>query len=93
MTEGTEVSAETAIGTFKVSGQNVNTFATVATLILVALLCVLLWQHIGQSDKRDEGLSKAFLDMAQAQREQNCLISIPETQREAKADFCKRITK
>lgn len=93
MSEGTEVSAETAIGNFKLSGAGVNTIATFITLVLVALLCILLYQHIGQADKRDEGLSKAFQEMAQAQREQNCLISIPEAQREAKADFCKRITK
>ena len=78
----TEVSAETALGKFRVAGKDVNTITSAATLLLVVYL---IWQTAQQSS--------AFHEMAQAIREHNCLISIPESQREAKADFCKRITK
>jgi hypothetical protein len=89
MTDETEVSAETALGKFRVAGKDVSTLATIANLILVVLLLLLMWQHIGHADS----YSRTLQDMVQAMREQNCLIAIPEAQREAKADFCKRITK
>lgn len=88
-----EVSADTAIGKFKVSGQNLNHLATVVTLIIVVLIGVLLYQHMTQATVKDTGLASALSDMVQAQREQNCLIAIPEATRESKAEFCKRVTR
>lgn len=78
--------------TAKIRSTSLNTIATVVTLIIVCVSGVFLYQHIAHSQARDETIAKAFNVMAQAQREQNCLIAIPEAQREGKAEFCKRIT-
>ncbi len=63
-----------------------NTLLTMATLICIVLIGYTLWHHVAQADA-------TLKEMVQAQREQNCLIAIPEVQRESKADFCKRITR
>lgn len=87
-----EVSADTALGKFAFKGA-LNTLATVATLIIVCVMSVFLYQHVAQAAARDDVLAKAFDAFTQAQREQNCLIAIPEAQREMKAEFCKRVTR
>lgn len=70
-----------------------NTMLTIGVAIGVALIGYVLWSHVSQAEKRDELMVTAFKDLAQGQREQNCLIAIPEKDRESKADFCKRITR
>jgi hypothetical protein len=70
-----------------------NTLVTIFIAVAVALIGYVLWTHVSQAEKRDAVMADAFKDMVQAQREQNCLISIPEKDREQKADFCKRVTR
>lgn len=82
MSEQTEVSAETALGKFRIAGKDMGSVMPIATLLIVLFLAFMGYQQLG-----------VLREMTQAVREQNCLISIPEAQREAKADFCKRITK
>ena len=93
-TNGSDVALELAGQ--KVNLKNVkslNTLATIATLIVVILIAYGGYLHVEHSNKQAALLSDTFREMTQAQREQNCLIAIPESQREQKADFCKRITR
>ena len=93
-TNGSDVALE-GFGT-KVNVKNVkslNTLATVATLLIVCLIAYGGWLHVNHANAQASLLSETFKEMTQAQREQNCLIAIPESQREQKADFCKRITR
>jgi hypothetical protein len=91
---GADIALE--LGGQKVNVKNVkslNTLATIATLILVCLIAYGGYLHVQHASKQSEVLQETFKEMTQAQREQNCLIAIPESQREHKADFCKRITR
>jgi hypothetical protein len=91
---GADIALE--LGGQKVNVKNVkslNTLATIATLILVSLVAYGGYLHVQHASKQADVLEQTFKEMTQAQREQNCLIAIPETQRESKADFCKRITR
>ena len=93
-TNGSDVALE--IGGQKLNVKNVkslNTLATVATLIVVILIAYGGWLHVQHANQQAVLLSDTFKEMSQAQREGNCLIAIPEAQREQKADFCKRITR
>jgi hypothetical protein len=85
----------------KIAGQEVNlrnvkrieTLANIATLIIVVLIAYGGYLHVAHASKQADVLEQTFKEMTAAQREQNCLIAIPESQREHKADFCKRITR
>jgi hypothetical protein len=63
-----------------------NTLLTIFVAIGVSLIGYMLFHHVAQADA-------TLKEMVQAQRENNCLISIPEKDREYKAEFCKRITR
>jgi hypothetical protein len=73
--------------------KRVETLANIATLILVCLIAYGGYLHVAHASKQADVLEQTFKEMTAAQREQNCLIAIPESQREHKADFCKRITR
>lgn len=84
----------------EVAGQKIH-LKSVALNTLLTLMCVLgvgytaliVTQHAAQAATREDTFAKLMAEMVQAQREQNCLISIPEAQREGKAEFCKRVTR
>lgn len=76
------LSVKTSFGEANLFGKDLSTIATFITPLLVLVLTYWTWQQ-----------SIALREMTQAIREHTCMISIPEAQREQKADFCKRITK
>lgn len=88
-----EATIEIAGQKINLKGMAVNTVLTVAVALGVVFIGTILMQHVSQAATREENFAKALFEMVQAQREQNCLIAIPEAQREAKADFCKRVTR
>lgn len=92
--QGADIALE--LGGQKVNVRNVkslNTLATLATLILVCLIAYGGYLHVQHASKQAESLQETFKEMTQSNREQNCLIAIPESQRESKSEFCKRITR
>jgi hypothetical protein len=97
MTEETEVSveAETPVGKVRgrMSGKDAHLVASVSTLIFAILILVLTWQHAVYAAQRDESQAKVLHEILQAVREGNCINSLPEAQRDAKAEWCKRITR
>lgn len=95
-----ELSGEVAGQKFSLKSASLNTIATVATLILVAILAYVLWEH--KLDAKAQGVSltdaiqsmvKAQQEATQAHRETNCLIGMKEAERESKSEWCKRIAR
>lgn len=79
--------------------KSLNTLATVATLIVVVLIAYVTWAHGTEAKENGKSLvdainsmTKAQQDTVRAHRETNCLIGMKESEREAKAEFCKRIS-
>lgn len=94
-----ELDADIAGQKLKIKTASLNTIATVATLVVVCLIAYVLFEH--RMDAKAGGLAmtdavlnmvKAQQDTTRAHRETNCLMGIPEAQRESKADWCKRIS-
>ncbi len=94
MAEGNGVEMENSVlGKLKVSGHYANLFFTVAGTIFSALVLALLYIHMGDTREGNRDLSAAMREAAQAAREQNCLISMPQDRREANAELCKRLSR
>lgn len=88
-----EANLEVAGQKIQLKSVALNTVLTLACALGVAYTALIVTQHNAQAATREDTFAKALGEMVQAQREQNCLISIPEAQREAKAEFCKRVTR
>lgn len=88
-----ELSADTAIGKFAFKGSSLNTLATVATLIVVCLIAGIGYGHTQDTKEISKDLANAMRDMAQATREQNCLLRFDQKDRQANADFCKQLSR
>lgn len=73
--------------------KSLNTLATVATLILVVLLVYAFWEHKIDAQAGGVAQNSALTNLVQAVREGNCINSYPESERENKIEFCKRITR
>lgn len=88
-----ELSADTALGKFAFKGSSLNTLATVATLIVVCIIAWVGYGHATDTREISKDLANAMRDMAQATREQNCLIRFDQKDRQQNADFCKQISR
>lgn len=73
--------------------KSLNTLATVATLVLVVLLGYAFYLHAADAKDAGKELVSAMKDLAQTNREQNCLIAIPPEQRMQNSDLCKRLSR
>lgn len=88
-----EVSADTAIGKFKVSGTNVNNLLTVLGFVGICILILMTWNHSALAMDARRDLVNAIREMSEATREQNCLLRFEQKDRQGNADFCKRLSK
>ena len=88
-----ELTADTALGKFNFKGSSLNTLATVATLIVACLVAFIVYGHSGDSKDTNRELVSAIKEMAQASREQNCLMRFDMRERAERADFCKQISR
>lgn len=106
MSEETESGGEikTPVGSVSFRGKRTAEFIAILSLCLLFLLGYVLWEH--KADARDTGVSlrDAIKAMAEAQREgtvaqreMNCLISLPQDKREAEFyspnSLCKRMAR
>lgn len=83
-----------------VTTSNLNTVATVATLMIVSGIAVAMFmQSQASRDAKDDSraitreIITALKDMAIATREQNCMLAFPPERREANAELCKRMAR
>lgn len=89
---GADVEVEVAGQKLNVKNiKSLNTFATVATLILVCVLGYAFYVHAGETKDQSKELVNALKEMTQAAREQNCLISLPMDRRDP--ELCRRISR
>ena len=91
--EEQELSADTPLGKYAFKGTSLNTVATVLTMILVALVAYVGYGHAGDTKETNKELVAAIREMAQANREQNCLLRFDQKDRQSNADFCKQISR
>lgn len=63
------------------------------TFVVVCLLGYAFYLHSMDTKETNQLLISVLKDMAQAQREQNCLIALPQDRRERESEFCKRVTR
>ena len=95
-----EVQITTPIGSLSSKGKRTAEFIAILSLCLLFLLAYVLWEHKTDAkaigiDLRDaiKEMTTAQHENTAAQRELNCLIAIPQEQREKQAEFCKRIAR
>lgn len=88
-----ELSAE--IGGQKISLKSValNTLLTVATFLISAMTAYILFTHTGDSKEVTKDLAGAMRELAQANREQNCLLIFEQKDRQANAANCKAFSR
>lgn len=94
------VEAETPVGKIRVRGTDL---VAILTLIGVFASVFLMWDHRAVSSEGEKALASAINELSKAtragnraQREMNCLISLPQDRREAEFNspngLCKRLT-
>jgi hypothetical protein len=95
-----ELDAEIAGQKLKLVGGNLGTLLAVFTFIVCSMVGYMLYGHTADAKEAQSSFVAAVKELTAVQREgtaaareQNCLISIREAEREAKAEFCKRITR
>ena len=92
-----EVELDAKQGKIRVRGSDVLTTFGIAAVVLVGYM---VWEHKEDSkttqtafigDVRE--MTAAQRDSVQAQREMNCIISLPQEQRQRDIEFCKRVVR
>lgn len=83
-----------------VAVSNLNTVATVATLMIVTGIAVAMYMQgqLAKDAKEDfrtitREVVVALRDMTVATREQNCMLAFPPERREANVELCKRMAR
>lgn len=75
------------------SGQNLNTLATVLTLMMMSVLLYIVWSQTAEMKEMFKSVTTSMNEMTIAAREQNCLITLPTDDRSRNAEMCKRIAR
>ena len=95
-----EISGTIAGQSFSLKSVALNTLATVATLVVVSVCAVLLYQHQTEARETKDSFAAAIKEQTIAmregtavQREQNCLLRFDQKDRQANAEFCRQITR
>ena len=85
---------------FEISGKKTAELITVLSLVVTAVIGFAVWEH--KSDTRvmaaefkeaQHDVKDVLKEIAVGLRENNCLTTFKEEAREAKAEFCKRISR
>lgn len=87
----------TPIGSVKVGGKRMAEIIAVLCLSLLLVHTYVLYTHTNDSRAGEEKLSAAIREMASAQREMACIISLPQERREreyaTQNGFCRTMAK
>lgn len=94
----------TPLGSLNFKGKRMAEFIALATICLMFLFGYVLWEHKEDAKGMKDAFASGFKDMASAQREQNaiqreqlCLLSLPESRRQQEflndSSFCKRLSR
>jgi len=99
--DGADISAKVAGQEVNIKNiKSVNTIFTLLGFALTCLIAFMLFEH--RNDERGarhefilaiKELTGAQRETTSSMREQNCLLSLPQDQRQAQMEFCKRISR
>jgi len=85
----------TAPGGFKVRVRGYDIIVVIATVIMT-MVAYMVYEHKIEAHASSSNIANAMRDLASAQREMACIISLPQERREQEFispnGFCKRIT-
>ncbi len=99
-----EAGISTPLGSVSFKGKRMAEFIAILSLCLLFLLAYVLWEHKAEARTDAANLAGVLKEMTvaqhsmvQAQREQNCLLSLPPEKREreyfSSNSFCKQISR
>jgi hypothetical protein len=94
----------TPIGSVNFKGKRMAEFIAIFCLASLMLLGYVMWEHKEDAKGMKDAFKDGFREMASAQREQNaiqreqlCLLSLPESRRQQEflndSSFCKRLSR
>lgn len=84
---------KTPVGSLSFNGKKTAEFIAVLSLVSLVLIGYVLFEHKEDTHRKDEALLSTLREMVSAQREQNCLIAMPQNEREARSELCKRLSR
>lgn len=98
MSEEAEAGADLAVEAFgsKINVKNVKSLNTILTLVAAGAACFcvyILTQHQVEAKEGSKDLSMALKEVAQAAREQTCIMRFEQKDRQSNADFCKQVSR
>lgn len=104
MEDVSEGGITTPIGSVSFKGKRIAEFIAILCLAALILIGYALWEHKEDAKGMKDAFSTGFKEMASAQREQNsiqreqlCLLSLPESRRQQEflndSSFCKRLSR
>lgn len=92
-----EIELDASAKKLKIRGSD---FLTIIGVAVGVLMVYMLHEHKGEAKDtaaQTHAIFKEFVssqkEMVQEQRVQNCLIALPQEQRELKSEFCKRLAR
>lgn len=95
-----EANVTTPVGSLSFKGKRTSEFIAILSMAALILIGYVLYEHKSDTKESAKEFSAAVKEMTSAQRENtaaqrelNCLIAIPQDQREKQAEFCKRIAR
>lgn len=91
--ESTSIELDAEHKTVKITGKKTAEIIAILSLVVLAWVGFVVWQHSGEAKAGNEKLQVGIEQMVQSMQELTCLLGFPEKDRELKADFCKRIAK
>ena len=85
---------------FEISGKKTAELITVLSLVVTAVIGFAVWEHkadtrvmASEFKEAQHEVKDVLKEIAVGLRENNCLTTFKEQDREAKSEFCKRISK
>lgn len=94
----TEVEASGPFGRIRFAGKDIHLFVSLVGTFCAVLTVWIIYQHTEDAKEAQRNFSQAVKEQTLAvreqtvvQREQNCLISMPQNQRDP--EFCRRISR
>lgn len=88
-----EISGEIAGQKFSLRSVALNTVLTFLTFMVSFATAYVLYNHTGESKEVTRELSMAMKELAQANREQNCLLIFEQKDRQLNAANCKMLSR
>ena len=84
---------KTPLGSVSFTGKRAAEFITILSLCLLFVLAYGFWEHKMDVKAGNDVTRDVLKELVMGIRESNCLTTFKEEAREAKAEFCKRVSR